>query len=386
MIAFLVNGLWQPLLLAAAFVAVDAASRRAPANVRYWLAVTALGGAVAMPIVSAWPSAGGRVGGVVVAADISASAALLITTAYLVMVAIAAIRLARRWWLATRLTPDTISTPMTIGAFRPVILIPRFLTDTELVAAAVAHEQAHIRRRDYLMQLLTEIVALPLAAHPAIVLLRRRIGELREMACDEAAAADRDAYARALVTIASLATSHAPAGALAMASTPTSIERRIAALRSSPRRGAGVLAITTFAIASAMLFAFGCRNAAHPTVGADLSGNWALDRAASELGPLARYSAFRQTIVQHGNHIAVRQLRVTGRQVEHVAWAVTADGVERPVDSRGRGLARWQGDHLLLTMRGPQVEHGTVWIADGKLVIEGDASSAHYRAVFRRTK
>jgi hypothetical protein len=171
-----------------------------------------------------------------------------------------------------------------------------------------------------------------------------------------------------------------------MASTPTSIERRIAALRMRPRRGAGVLAIATFVVAGAALFAFGCRNAAHPSVGADLSGTWSLDRAASELGPLRRYTAFRQTIVQDGNRIAVRQVRVSGRQVEHVAWSVTADGVERAVDSRGRGVARWQGNHLLLTMREPQVEHGAVWIDDGNLVVEGDASAAHYRAVFRRTK
>jgi hypothetical protein len=368
---------------------VNAAFARTSANARYWIAIAALVGSIAMPIISALPSRGIATTAVAVPADLEAGTAAAITIAYLALVAVAGIRLARRWWLARKLTSDTIATPVTIGVLRPVILLPRFLTDPELVAAAVAHETAHVRRRDYLVQLLTEIASLPLAFHPAIVLLKRRIGELREMACDESAATDRPAYARALVEIASLATRHTPAGALAMAT--SSIERRIASLRVQSPRSTATLAIATFAFVATLLFVTGCRYAAHPSVGANLSGDWTLDRAASTLGPLRAYTAFRQSIRHDGNHVAVKQTRFTSRGVERVNWAVTTDGVERPVDARGTGSARWQDQRLVLEMHDPgHSEHASAWVDDDTLTIEGETRGKRgvstYRAVFRRTR
>lgn len=387
MITFLANAWWQPFLLAGAAMAVNAVCRRAPANIRYWIAIAALAGTVAMPIVSAIPTGGGG-GGMTRGADLDARTAFAITIVYLATVAVASIRLRRRWWLARRLTADSIATPVTIGVIRPVILLPRFLTDPELVAAAVAHETAHVRRRDYLVYLLIEIITLPLAIHPAVILLKRRIGELREMACDSIAATEHPTYSRALVTIASLARSQVPISALAMAS--TSIERRIASLRVPSRRSAGVAAITAFAIVATLLFAAGCRNAAHPTVGRNLSGNWLLDRKASRGAPLAAYRTFRQTITHEGDRLAVRQVRTTDDGVERVDWSVRTDGVERPVDALGRGRARWQDQRLVLEMRDPgHTERAAAFIENEALVIEGEVGNEigtdRYRAVFRRT-
>jgi BlaR1 peptidase M56 len=389
-IAFLANALWQPCLLALAALVIDALCRRAAANVRYWIAIAALAGAVAMPIVSAIPRSGGGSTGVAVKADLDASTARAITVAYLGIVAIAAVRLARRWRSARKLTAETIATPITVGVLEPRILIPRFLEDPDLVAAAVAHETAHIQRRDALVQLLVEIVSLPLALHPAAIVLKRRIAELREMACDELAATDRQAYAKALVAIASLARHRAPAGALAMAT--TSIERRIASLRTAPRRAATIAAATAFAIVGSLLFVAGCRNAVHPTVASNFSGTWTLDRTASRLGrPLAPYRAFEQTITHDRDRLTVRQVRTTAEGIERVAWSVTTDGVERPVDASGRGRARWQDRKLVLEMRDPgHTERAAAFLENGSLVIEGDVRNAArtdtYRAVFRRAQ
>lgn len=387
MISFLANAVWQPFLLMAAAIAVDAIFRRAAANVRYWIAIAALTGAVAMPIVSAIPRGGG--GAVAVEADIDVATAEAITLTYFAVVAIAAVRLARRWRNARKLTSDTIATPVTIGIVKPAILLPRFLTDPELVAAAIAHETAHIRRRDSLVQLLIEIVSLPLVFHPAVIVLRRWIAELREMACDEIAATDRHAYARALVAIASLARRHAPAGALAMAA--TSIERRIVSLRTGARRASTIVAAATFAVIATLLAVAGCRNAVHPVVATNLSGDWTLDRNASRGDPLAQYRTFHATITHEGDRLVVRQLRTSNRGIERVAWAVTPDGVERPVDSRGRGRARWQDSRLVLEMRDPgHSERATAYLENEALVIEGETRNAvrtdTYRAVFRRSR
>ena len=78
-----------------------------------------------------------------------------------------------------------------MGFHRPVIVLPETLLQSgpsEELTAALCHEMAHIRRRDYLVNLLCEFALLPLIFHPAAWLLKRRIEETRELACDEAAA------------------------------------------------------------------------------------------------------------------------------------------------------------------------------------------------------
>jgi hypothetical protein len=94
--------------------------------------------------------------------------------------------------------------PVTFGVLRPVVLLPPWLTGEDLVAAALAHEMAHIRRRDYLRVLVLETLLLPLAFHPAAVWLRRKLEDSRELAADEMAASlvGGRSYARSLIAIA----------------------------------------------------------------------------------------------------------------------------------------------------------------------------------------
>ena len=92
----------------------------------------------------------------------------------------------------------------------------RFFAETgvEEQAAALAHEFAHMERRDYATNLLLELVALPLAWHPCLWGLRRSIAQSREMVCDRRAAGflgtGRE-YARSLLRLASRMAGEAPA-------------------------------------------------------------------------------------------------------------------------------------------------------------------------------
>jgi hypothetical protein len=101
-----------------------------------------------------------------------------------------------------------ISGPVTVGARRPLILLPsRFLDSAspEELTAALGHEMAHVRRRDYAVHLLCEVLLLPVAFHPAAWLVRRRLAQTREMACDEATLETLvrpRVYARALLSLA----------------------------------------------------------------------------------------------------------------------------------------------------------------------------------------
>lgn len=97
--------------------------------------------------------------------------------------------------------------PFTLGVRRPVIVLPSGLLESasaDDLAAALCHEMAHIRRRDYLWNLVFQAAYLVLAFHPAAALVRRRINQTRELACDETAAACLSAsrYARSLVNLA----------------------------------------------------------------------------------------------------------------------------------------------------------------------------------------
>jgi len=73
------------------------------------------------------------------------------------------------------------------------------------VRALLAHELAHLRRHDYLVNLCQCVVEAVMFYHPAAWWISRRIRQERECACDELAAAvvgDRRIVAEALVTLA----------------------------------------------------------------------------------------------------------------------------------------------------------------------------------------
>jgi TonB family protein len=102
-----------------------------------------------------------------------------------------------------------IFSPVTMGLRRKLILFPASMGD--LLPAAdlhtvMAHEFAHIRRKDFLKNLLYQLLSLPVTYHPLLWLTRARIVESREMVCDQMATATtgRNEYAQSLLRLASL--------------------------------------------------------------------------------------------------------------------------------------------------------------------------------------
>ena len=96
-----------------------------------------------------------------------------------------------------------------MGFSRKLILLPwemvSSLPESE-IRAVIAHEFAHIRRNDFIKNLIYEALALPVSYHPLLWLTRERVTESREIVCDEIAAgiSGRRQYARSLLHLASL--------------------------------------------------------------------------------------------------------------------------------------------------------------------------------------
>jgi D-alanyl-D-alanine endopeptidase (penicillin-binding protein 7) len=82
----------------------------------------------------------------------------------------------------------SLSGPVTMGFWKPVVLLPAALLSgmpVALLEALLAHELAHVQRWDYLVNLLQSLVEGLLFFHPVIWWLSRRMRVEREQVADE---------------------------------------------------------------------------------------------------------------------------------------------------------------------------------------------------------
>ena len=100
-----------------------------------------------------------------------------------------------------------ISGPLAMGIFRSLILLPvSTLTalDAEQLEVVLAHELAHIRRADYLWNMLQSMIETLFFFHPAVWWVSNKLRQQRELCCDDAALAccsDPLVYATALLRL-----------------------------------------------------------------------------------------------------------------------------------------------------------------------------------------
>ena len=163
-----------------------------------------------------------------------------------------------------------IDVPMVIGSIRPIILIPASVltgSTPQQLEAILLHELAHIRRYDYLANLIQVAIETLGFFHPAVWWVSRTIHIERENCCDDVAAAalqNKVRYARALAWLEETRTQQAR---LAVAATGSNLLHRISRLvGTSPNEANryGWIAI----LAAILLFAPLALSAAH---GAELN-------------------------------------------------------------------------------------------------------------------
>lgn len=103
-----------------------------------------------------------------------------------------------------------VKEPLTFGFLKPVVLFPVGLInrlDPQEVEAILWHELAHVRRHDYLVNLLQTLLETVFYYHPVLWLLNKEIRQVREECCDDLVrqqGVDELVYAESLLRLARL--------------------------------------------------------------------------------------------------------------------------------------------------------------------------------------
>jgi hypothetical protein len=156
---------------------------------------------------------------------------------------------------------SALDSPVAAGWLRPVVLLPTAVATrmpVELIEALLAHELAHIRRHDYLVNLLQNLVEALLFYHPVVWWLSHRVRVEREHIADAMAAealGDPRRLALALSALSELAPAPRALPQLAPAARGGSLMSRIQKLigPKQPRLHAGRIALPVLGIAAACI-------------------------------------------------------------------------------------------------------------------------------------
>ncbi len=153
----------------------------------------------------------------------------------------------------TILASSVVRSPVVVGCLRSVILVPVSLMASipaGQLEAILAHELAHVRRWDYLVNLFQSLIETFFFYHPVVWWLSNRIRTERENCCDDvvvAVLANRIEYGRALLAVEEFR--GAAATSLAMGLRDGSLIARVRRLmaqdgRENPRSPVSVVATT----------------------------------------------------------------------------------------------------------------------------------------------
>lgn len=205
--------------------------------------------------------------------------------AWIAGVSLLSIRLAGGWWRTRALRVDGVSTapawaeetcamlcarlevrravalvasvrvpvPVVLGHVKPVVIVPAAaflgLTPVQL-EAILAHELAHVRRHDYLVNLAQTVIETLLFYHPAVWWVSHQVRVAREHCCDDLAVSvcgSRRGYIHALLGLEEL---RAPHAMLALGATDGSLLNRARRLlgQSAPPSDAPRLAASAIAL------------------------------------------------------------------------------------------------------------------------------------------
>jgi HEAT repeat protein/beta-lactamase regulating signal transducer with metallopeptidase domain len=260
-----------------------------------------------------------------------------------------------------------IEVPAVVGWLRPVVLVPASaltgLTPQQL-EVLLAHELAHVRRYDYLVNIVQCVIETLLFYHPAVWWVSRRIREEREHCCDDLAVAvcgDPHFYATALVGMERIRSTTPPRLALAASGSGGSLLTRVRRLilptpartEYFPRWAAGIAGM--LAVTVGLLTTGSKPLAGEPT--ADITAD--TTRAAPDTvlrhpdpsQPLAQRWDWARTQARQLN----RRMYWVGYTIKRPSWLQHSVYVDRGMEVRGQDITisgRMFGDFQGFMFRG----------------------------------
>jgi uncharacterized protein (TIGR03435 family) len=165
-----------------------------------------------------------------------------------------------------------VQVPTVVGWLRPMVLVPVGAVGglpVEYLEALLLHELAHIRRHDYLVNMLQSVAEALLFYHPAVWWVSGHIRAERELCCDDVAvlvSGNALTYARALAQLESYRPSHHSA---ALAANGGSLADRIARLlgqsRPAIRTGLGPVVVTIAVLLATAAYGLFGQSGARPS-------------------------------------------------------------------------------------------------------------------------
>lgn len=159
--------------------------------------------------------------------------------------------------------------PMVVGWIKPVVIVPTAMLSgmTAIqVEAILAHELAHIRRQDYVLNILQNFIDTIFFYHPAVWWISKQIREERENCCDDVATAicgSPTEYVRALTALEQLRSHASP---IVVSATGGTLLKRVRRLLNvdAPTQHSGLLIPISMV---AIVFALGLITGLQPVQG-----------------------------------------------------------------------------------------------------------------------
>jgi bla regulator protein BlaR1 len=254
--------------------------------------------------------------------------------------------------------------PMVIGNLKPVILIPMGLLtalSAEEVEAILVHELAHIKRRDYLVNLLQSLVEIVFFFNPAVLWISQLIKTERENCCDDLALGhsnNKVNYIRALVSCEEYQ-SAIPAYAMAFPGSKNKLIDRVKRLANNRNHSLNLLERTLLAVCLVIS-------------GVCMSAFAARDNIKRTVNAVTR--VFEHNVIAKDQQaVVIKQTQVVQKQITNVVQAtkqvVSATPAVQPAVDSNKLKLNTQPTNLNMSLSPMNVKLSSLNVSLGKLNI-----------------
>jgi bla regulator protein BlaR1 len=256
----------------------------------------------------------------------------------------------------------TLASPITAGWWRPVVMVPAALIagmPPDLLQALLAHEMAHIKRHDYLVNLLQNVIETLLFYHPAVWWISHRIRTERELIADDVAARQLGEPRRLALALSELERLRFSNHQLAQAANGGNLMLRIQhLLRPAPQALSWKAAVAMLGVAVACLSIYAEATAADKGTAQESRAVVDFSSCAKPQWPEAALSAKRTGTVQL-NFLIAPNGKVKESKVERSSGHPDLDeaartGIEKcqfqPATKAGKPVQTWQRMQYVWTL------------------------------------